>query len=221
MRRNLWVSSVNQLLHWYRSCSHFHANCNWTKSGSTAGMFWVTHKFYFTRSSHWEIVCCVLVGCSTSQAWEQSVFSQKCHSSGTLPQGCLSFFDSVREGEQLWVTVHTIPPNVYRAKVMHVPYRSTHVQYNVWRNAQYNVWCNATFTLHLAQTMNLTGVQLNSYAELEIASLVPKAPSSLQISRNNTAHSESCLPRPAAKKRSPSNFFRPAALPQAPHTSWQ
>ena len=40
--------------------------------------------------------------------------------------------------------MHTIPPNVYRANNVHVPYQSTHAQ-----NA---IWGNATFTLHLART---------------------------------------------------------------------
>ena len=44
--------------------------------------------------------------------------------------------------EELQVSVHTIPPNVYRANVVHLPYRMR-------RTTQ--VWRNATFTLHLAR----------------------------------------------------------------------
>ena len=33
--------------------------------------------------------------------------------------------------EQLRVTVHTISPNGYHTNVVHVPYQSTHAQYNV------------------------------------------------------------------------------------------
>ena len=40
--------------------------------------------------------------------------------------------------EQLWQTMHTIPPNVHRANVMHVPYQSMHVRYNA-THVQYNI----------------------------------------------------------------------------------